>query len=132
MVAAENRPVVLVIDDEAAVRWLLREVLAEHGFDSELAGSGEEGIDVYRRLRTGIDVVLLDVQLGTGLDGPHTLAALRGIDPAVRCCFMTGHPGRYTCEDLHLCGGHSIIRKPLHFQTLNDSLRAALRPRPSA
>ena len=131
MVAAGVRPLVLVIDDEAAVRRLLREVLAEQGFDTELAGSGEEGIALYRTRRDGIDLVLLDVQLGKGLDGPHTLAALRGIDPAVRCCFMTGHPGRYTWEDLHLCGGHCVLRKPLDFPTLQDSLRAALKPRAS-
>lgn len=132
MVAAERRPLVLVIDDEPAVRRLLREILGEHGFNTELAESGEEGIALYRDRPDGIDVVLLDVQLGPGLDGPHTLAALRGINPAVRCCFMTGHPGGYTWEDLQLCGGQSVLRKPFDFPTLNNSLRAALPPRATA
>lgn len=131
MDATEDRPVVLVIDDEAAVRRLLRDVLAEQGFTTELAGSGEEGIDIYQRLRPGVDAVLLDVQLGGGLDGPNTLAALRGIDPDVVCCFMTGNPGRYTFEELRSRVGHSIIHKPIHFEVLRETLSGAIR-RPRA
>jgi CheY-like chemotaxis protein len=52
----------------------------------------------------------MDVQM-PGMDGPQTLAALRQISPAVLCCFMTGHPGRYSEGELPDRGA-AFIGKP--------------------
>ena len=71
-------PAVLVIDDDAASRDLLRRHLAAEGVRVILAASGEEGLRLARDLRPA--VVTLDV-LMPGLDGWAVLAALKG-DPA--------------------------------------------------
>lgn len=47
-----------------------------------------------------------------GLDGPATLAALKAINPCLRCCFMSGGTGRYAPEDLLLLGAAHVIMKP--------------------
>jgi CheY-like chemotaxis protein len=47
-----------------------------------------------------------------GMDGPQTLAALRGIDPSVRAVFVTGHAGDYTREDLLGLGAEAVFDKP--------------------
>jgi DNA-binding response OmpR family regulator len=85
--------------------------MRSHGFAVWLAGSGREAIELYRAHRDEIDVVLLDVKM-PGLDGPGTLAALREIDPSVRCCFMTGDPGHYTPRMLVDLGAVIVFEKP--------------------
>lgn len=80
---------ILVIEDERLLRKVMEKVLRKRGFAVWVAADGGEGVDLYRRVRAQIDVVLSDVQMPV-LDGPKTLAALRKINPSVRCCFMTG------------------------------------------
>ena len=118
-------PTVLVVEDECAIRGLLALALSRAGFVVVLTGRGEEAVVVFRR--GGIDAVLLDVQM-TGLDGVQTARALRAIDPAARCFFMTGNPGRYTPADLAAAGAVRVFRKPLNVAEVVEALRAVTRP----
>ncbi|MEO5824655.1 MAG: response regulator [Gemmatimonadales bacterium] len=65
---------VLVIDDEASVRSLLRRFLVREGFAVEEASSGEVGIALARSTRP--DAITLDVMM-PGMDGWEVLAALK-------------------------------------------------------
>ncbi len=108
---------ILVVDDEAGVRGLLNVVMRQRGFTVWLAGSGQEALEVYRRQREFIDVVLLDVRM-PGLDGPQTLAALRAVNPQLRCCFMTGDPGVYQPSDLLAHGARHVFSKPFQMDEI--------------
>ena len=111
------RPGVLVVDDEPGVLALLREVLQREGYPVWLAASGDEAVTTYRRQQDQIRLVLLDVRMA-GLDGPQTLAELRRLNPALRCCFMSGHTGRYTEEQLLQAGAWGVARKPFRLADL--------------
>jgi CheY-like chemotaxis protein len=87
--------------------------LGEEGFAVWLAGDGEEALELYRRHSQEIDLVLLEVRL-PGLDGPQTLAALRQLNPGVRCCFLSGPFGDYTDEELLALGAVAVLHKTLH------------------
>jgi CheY-like chemotaxis protein len=113
---------ILVVDDEACVRGVLDLGLRHHGFAVWLAADGREALDLYRRHRAAIDVVLLDVRL-PGPDGPQTLAALRELDPRVRCCFMSGDLGSYTEEDLRERGAAGVLPKPFRLDGVARVLR---------
>jgi CheY-like chemotaxis protein len=110
-VLAPQKPGILAVDDEWYVRGLLDAGLRQHGFALWLAADGRAALDLYRRHGRAIDVVLLDVRM-PDLDGPQTLAALREINPHIRCCFMSGDPGRYTERELCDLGAAAVIRKP--------------------
>src|SRR5947209_3683264 len=92
-------------------------LLPPYGYAVRLARNGTEAVELYRRHRDDIDLVLLDVQMG-GLDGPHTLAALQAVNPEVRCVFMSGHTGVYSAEDLRAMGAADVIGKP--FRNLDE------------
>ena len=70
---------ILVIDDEASVRALLRRFLVREGFTVDEAVSGEAGLAHARAQRP--DAITLDVMM-PGMDGWEVLAALKG-DPAL-------------------------------------------------
>jgi CheY-like chemotaxis protein len=111
--AADEAPVVLVVDDTDAVRDVICAGLRLHGFEVRAAGSGRDAIELFHELlQQDRDVtVLLDVQM-PGLDGPLVLAALQTLDPDVRAYFMTGHPGRYGEDELLAMGGRRVFSKP--------------------
>lgn len=117
-----DKPGVLVVDDEHMVRVMLQLGLERNGFDVWLAANGREAIELYRAHREDIAVVLLDVQM-PGLDGPHTLDALRELDPKVLACFMSGATGAYTPEELRQQGAACIIAKPFFLDDLANILR---------
>lgn len=60
-VAHADRSRVLVVDDDAAVRTLLREALRDEGYDVRTTGDGVEALGVMSRWRP--DVIVLDLRL---------------------------------------------------------------------
>jgi PAS domain S-box-containing protein len=72
--AARNGRTVLVIDDDADARDLMRRFLAREGFDTLTAADGDEGIRLARQFRP--DLITLDVVMPR-LDGWGVLAALK-------------------------------------------------------
>jgi DNA-binding NtrC family response regulator len=116
-------PMILVVEDDEAVRKMLDCTLRNFGFSVILSASGEGALDIFQR--ETIDVVLMDVQM-RGMDGPTTLAALKKRDPKAICCFMSGHTGQYTAEDLWNMGAAGVIPKPFHLDDLKQMLLIAL------
>jgi CheY-like chemotaxis protein len=107
----DRRPGILVIDDDSRVRTLLKDALWQDGFIVWVANNGLQALALYRELRAHIDLVLLDVHM-PGMDGPQTLAALRGLNSEVCCCFMNGDSGHYTENDLVEQGAICVLQKP--------------------
>jgi CheY-like chemotaxis protein len=119
--ARVGRPVILVVDDDSAIRTLLEVGLRPQGFEVWKAAAGQEAIDLYRQHHDAIAGVLLDVQM-PALDGPHTLAALRQINPRVRAAFMSGDLGRYTEEGLLEQGATHVLAKPFRLSDVAQTL----------
>ena len=116
---------VLIVDDDRAVLRLFALVLQRAGFAVRTAASGREAVDIYRQDPAQIGLVLLDVRMPEQ-NGPDTLAALRAINPAVRCCFITGESSGHTDEDLLSKGALAVLKKPVSHDDLTLTLRKLL------
>jgi CheY-like chemotaxis protein len=119
--AVARKPGILIADDMALILTLLKFELESRGFAVWLAVDGDDALDLYRRHRDEIDLVLLDVHM-PGLDGPHTLDALQQLNPDVVACFMSGNSGMYTEEELRGRGPAWIFRKPFRPDEVADVL----------
>jgi CheY-like chemotaxis protein len=113
---------VLVVDDDDSVRAMLVQALPYFGLRAWAAAGGEEALALYRAHAREIGAALLDV-LMPGQDGPAVLRALRALDPALPCCFMTGHTEKYTAEQLLALGAARVFDKPFILAELADVLR---------
>jgi DNA-binding response OmpR family regulator len=102
---------VLIVTDDPPLLRLLDLVLLRDGFIVYCASQSSEAIDSFGRLQQEIDVVLLEVDMH-GTDGVQTMAALRQIDPRVRCCLMTGGDAKYTVAELRAAGALHVFTKP--------------------
>src|SRR5665647_2398018 len=78
---------ILVVDDDAETRDLLREVLSEEGYGVVTSGSGEEALEVGRREL--FDVIISDMRLGTQLNGLDVLRAYKSIQPESEVILIT-------------------------------------------
>src|SRR5689334_18951009 len=106
-----DRPGVLVVDDDRLVRIMVQLGLERNGFDVWLATTSQEAIDLYRKHRERIAVVLLEARL-PGLDGPQTLDALRKLNPDVLACIMSGERGDFAPKDPGRPRPAYVIAKP--------------------
>jgi CheY-like chemotaxis protein len=119
-----GQPVVLIVDDDPAVRAVVEMALRQQGFDTRAAATGLEAVAIYQK-QPGIDLVLIDVRM-PGLDGPQTLKALREIDGQVRCCFVSGDTGEYEQQELLKMGVAHIFEKPFSLAELAGTIRGLI------
>jgi two-component system, OmpR family, KDP operon response regulator KdpE len=116
---------ILVIDDEPAIRRLLRTSLAAEGYDVVEAASGEEGWSAFGRMKP--DLVLLDLGL-PDIDGKEVIRRIRaaGLAPIIVLSIRSDERGKVEALD---AGADDYVTKPVGMDELNARLRAALRHR---
>jgi CheY-like chemotaxis protein len=117
-----GQPVVLVADDNEMVREMVALALRRAGFTVLLAADGPQAVELYRQQGEEIAAVLLDVQM-PGLGGPATLGVLKGINPALRYGFMTGHLPEEETAALVSQGASCVLHKPFNLTALTEALR---------
>lgn len=84
-----NGEMILVVDDEAAIRSVTARLLQAHGYDVMLATNGREAVEYYAAHQAKIAVVLTDMMMPV-MDGATAIARLRAIDPGVRLITVSG------------------------------------------
>jgi signal transduction histidine kinase len=87
---ANVQKTVLIVDDEAPVREVAADILAEQGYCVVAAANGYEGLDLFRARCDTIAVVLLDLKM-PGLNGLQTYHELRKIQPQLKVVFTSGY-----------------------------------------
>jgi PAS domain S-box-containing protein len=80
---------VLVVDDEFAIRDITKESLEEYNYRVMLASDGIEAIAIYAQTHHSIAIVLIDMMM-PNLDTRSTIKALRRINPQVQIVVMSG------------------------------------------
>jgi len=110
---------VLVVDDHAAVRDLLREFLVIKGYEVDEAATGAEAL---RRLREGRPhLVLLDLTL-PDMSGLAVLREVQAIDPGVGVIMITGVQEDEVARVALQAGAFDYITKPVDLVYLEKSL----------
>jgi CheY-like chemotaxis protein len=123
--AAGTGQLVLIIDDESAVRNVLRALLEAHGYRAIIAADGTEGIALYRERGAEVAVVITDLMM-PAMQGAEVISTLRSINPAARILAMSGliEPGGLgvTPEP----GRLELLPKPVTSQTLLKAVHQLL------
>ncbi|MFT5143269.1 MAG: two-component system nitrogen regulation response regulator NtrX, partial [Thalassolituus oleivorans] len=100
---------ILVVDDEAAIRRTLREILEYEGFAVEEAADGQEALDKVKLSR--YDLILLDVKMPR-IDGLEVLAKIAVDQPEVPVVMISGHGTIETAVEATKLGAYDFIEKP--------------------
>jgi PAS domain S-box-containing protein len=116
---------VLIVDDEATVRMLVAEVLAENGYSLLEAGDGPTALRMIESERR-IDLMITDVGLPGGMNGRQLADAARVTRPGLKVLFITGYAENAAINNGHLGHGMEILTKPFAMATLANRVRKML------
>jgi CheY-like chemotaxis protein len=121
-------PRILLVEDDDAVREILRKALVAAGHEVDEASNGDVALAAYRR--QAADLVITDLVMPEK-DGLETIMELRRIDAAVRIVAMSGGgrtlgPGQLYLESARALGARQILSKPFTVGALLKAVTEAL------
>jgi two-component system nitrogen regulation response regulator NtrX len=117
-------PTVLIIDDEENIRKTLAGVLADEGYETVSAASGQEGLDILQEAQPSI--VMLDISMEPGIDGIETLRRIKEIRPELPVIMITGHGEIETAVKTIKMGAYDFIQKPRALEQVLLSVKHGL------
>src|SRR5579859_6588494 len=113
---------VLVVDDDASLRFALEAVLSDAGLVVEACESGSSALTAFEA--RGADVVLTDLAMPE-MDGMHVLERVRASDPSVPVLMLTAHGSERVAVAAMKAGAFDYIPKPFDPDELVLAVRRA-------
>jgi two-component system, chemotaxis family, CheB/CheR fusion protein len=102
---------ILLVEDEKNMLDLLKKTLARHGYQVLAAADGETALNIYRRSKEAIDVVLLDIGLPK-VAGGDVLLKLKNENPDVKVVIASGYLEPKLKSEMDRAGVKYFLQKP--------------------
>jgi two-component system, cell cycle sensor histidine kinase and response regulator CckA len=125
-----NRPVqgngemLLLIDDKPEQNEIMGKILTSLGYKIYSATSGEEGIAFLQS--QAVDLVLLDMILGDGLNGRETYEKILQVRPGQKAIIISGYSRNDEVRKARDLGVSHFLEKPVTMPKLSQAIRQAL------
>jgi len=121
--------VALVVDDDATVSEVARQMLERRGFEVVVAADGIDALSHFQQRRSELRLALVDLTMPR-MGGEELVGAIRAVDGALPVVLMSGYSegevaGRFPPSLVSAC-----IQKPFRLEELDAVLRTALTPSP--
>ena len=120
-----NFETILTVDDEESILNLLKKHLSRLGYQTIAASSGEEALEIYKKQRDKIDLILLDLGM-PGMGGHKCLKELIHLDPNVQVIIASGYSEEGLIGDTLSIGAVDYIVKPFERVELSKVIREVL------
>lgn len=120
-VAENPTGVVLLVEDEPAVRTVTRRMLNARGFTVLLAETPDEALAIAAAHTGPLDVLLTDVQL-PGMDGAELAGRIRGMRPDLKVVYISGYSRDEAFVHTPVLKSDEFIQKPFTPSQLGEVL----------
>jgi DNA-binding response OmpR family regulator/two-component sensor histidine kinase len=135
---AEKRPpggteTILFVEDEEMLLTAVGDILRQQGYRVLTASTGEQALEIYRKNRKSIDLVVSDLELPQS-SGWDTFLEMRKRAPKLDAVIVSGYVEPALREKMIDGGARAFLRKPYTAEALLSAIRQALderRPRKS-
>jgi PAS domain S-box-containing protein len=117
---------ILLVDDEAYVRDVAKRQLQRLGYKAVTAGDGIEAVDIYKKKKKKIDLVLLDMVM-PNLAGKETYRELKDINPDIKVVLISGFSQNDKATETLKEGALAFIQKPFKLYELSKILAGVLK-----
>lgn len=126
MSPSEGPTAILIVDDEESILSALTKFLTVKGYDVSTAASGEEALDVLRRLK--IAGLVVDVRM-PGLSGIDLVPKVLEIEPNAAILMLTAVNDATTASLCMQRGAMEYLTKPIDLEELHKAIQRALKRR---
>lgn len=116
---------ILLVDDEAAILDVSKEMLEMLGYQVLTAATGMEAVEIYRKLGSKVDLVILDMIM-PGMGGARTFDSLKSLNPEVRVLLSSGYSIDGEARDILARGCKGFIQKPYSAEAFSERIREIL------
>jgi two-component system cell cycle sensor histidine kinase/response regulator CckA len=118
-----NTQKILIVEDEPAVRDLMRKVLEKRGLHVELADDGEAGLEYFQR-EGGVDLVVSDIIM-PGISGAEMVRRMMQLSPGLKVLFVTAFTQDIVAEQTRGLK-FEVLRKPFGINEFAAKVRLLL------
>jgi CheY-like chemotaxis protein len=121
----EHRATILVVEDEAGIRALVRKILLRQNYEVLEAASGEEALIICRENPTEIDLLITDMIMPQ-MGGRELADRLREEGRVMKVLFVSGYTDDATVYSGQLPPGTAFLQKPFTLGSLLDKVKEVL------
>lgn len=121
-----NGELILVVDDEVAIREITKTSLEAYNYQAITANDGIEAVAIYAEQREQISIVLTDMMMPS-LDGPTTIRTLQKINPKVKIIAVSGLASSDKLTQAASTGVKTFMSKPYTTQELLNTIAQVLK-----
>jgi len=116
---------VLLVEDEQAVRDLIRDILMTHGYTVLEGANGVEGLELAKRYPSGIDLMVSDVVMPQ-MSGRELALHLKNVRPAMKVLYISGYTDKAILSNGGLTPHSAFLQKPFTIDVLMRKVRDVL------
>ncbi|HWN94252.1 MAG TPA: ATP-binding protein [Methylomirabilota bacterium] len=117
---------ILVVEDDPALRKLVRSVLEEYGYGVCEAATAADALAVWRQHREKIQLLFTDIVLPEGMSGWKLAETLRMEQPQLKVVYSTGFDAENANRRIDAPANHVLLHKPYPVQSLVHVIRECL------
>jgi CheY-like chemotaxis protein len=121
----QGHETVLLVDDEDMIIDVGEKMLREMGYKVLLAKSGKAAVEVYKKHRDEIDLVILDMIM-PDMGGGDAYDTLKGINPDIMVLLSSGYSIDGQATEILKRGCDGFIQKPFNMSQLSQAMRKTL------
>ncbi|MDH3402592.1 MAG: response regulator [Acidobacteriota bacterium] len=118
-------PLVLVVDDEPAVRRLVASQVSQIGYQAEALADAAAALSFVRAESGRIALVLTDVDM-PGTSGVELLGSIKSTDDSIQVVMVTGMQDLGTVRNCLRRGAYDYLVKPFEFEELRNTVERAV------
>ena len=115
---------ILLIDDQPEQNETMARLLKSLGYTTLSAGSGEEGLALLKN--QPVDLVLLDMMMGEGLNGRETYERILQIRPGQKAIIISGYAKSEDVSQARILGISSFLEKPVTRAQIGRTIKKVL------
>jgi len=116
---------ILLVDDEEMIIDVGGQMLEKLGFEVLIARNGKEAMEVYKKNRDRIDIVVLDMIM-PGMGGGETYDKLKENNPDIKVLLSSGYSIDGRATEILDRGCNGFIQKPFDIEKLSHSIRKTI------
>jgi DNA-binding NtrC family response regulator len=120
---ATKKTRLLIVDDDSAFQFVLRDTLLQEGYSVAVASDGHEALTAVKK--EPFDLILLDIFM-PGIDGFGVLKWVKQNIPKLKVIMITGYADLKLAVESKRLGAENFVAKPYMRKDLLDTIQAAL------